>query len=287
MKIPARWKQSKWLRWLKPIKRWFFPPPPAVPIPPMLVPPHLTGIVEPPPRIHRMAPSERARFLQSVSLNDLVDQIASPDINLRVKQVLNHLSHSPCDIPVSAEHQKLDGKYWDSRHALTWYVWRFRPATYLEIAPRNQFSAAMVALNSQETSLISFHVPPKGDPINNFDTDVILQELTRCGHCGPITFFASKGSDEPLLYLSRRPWRSAAGPVARGDFDVMFVNDGADDKSLYRNLKKLLQHCAPGGMVLVKTRPGNASWARLQQRILNFRYLTLAEANLGLAFRIC
>src|SRR6266436_643045 len=38
MRIPNRLKQSKWLKWLKPVKRWLIPPPPPPPPPSPVVP---------------------------------------------------------------------------------------------------------------------------------------------------------------------------------------------------------------------------------------------------------
>src|SRR5207249_575640 len=40
MSMFTRWKQSKWVSWLRPVKRWFVPPPPPPPLPPpILLPP--------------------------------------------------------------------------------------------------------------------------------------------------------------------------------------------------------------------------------------------------------
>ena len=291
--LPTRWKQSVWLRWLKPIKRWLFPPPPPVPIPPILVPSHWTGAVEPPPSAHRPTVCQRARFFGGVTSNDLEDQVGSPDIKLRVRQVLNHLRQRPRDISSQAGQGQSEAGKWDWRHVLTWYAWRFRPAICVEIGLETQVSTAMVALNSPETSLISFVPEPNGDPSRyDFIPDAVFQELIRCGHYGPITFFTGRVQERPLLHLSRRPWRSAAGQVGRGDIDILVVNGWEDAKEFYRVLKRLLPHCALGGMALVKT-PSRQStdsfshvWPRLQKKFPSFRYLTVPDGKAGLAFRV-
>src|SRR5712692_8101555 len=204
MPIPARWKQSKWLKWLKPVKRWWYPPP--LP-PPVLAPSVLTGIVPPLPPDAAWLPAERASLFQRITSQDLSDQIGAADIALRVVQIFKYLSYEVPDFPGQLPRLRRDPlaleRCWDCWHALAWYAWRFRPRTFLELGGGIGQTAAMVALNSPRTALVCFDMARERKVgLEYYFPTFMMHELGRCGFGGPITFVSGNSHRTVPYYFS-------------------------------------------------------------------------------------
>ncbi len=319
MRVPPRWKQSRWLRWLKPVKRWLISPPP--PPPPVLAPSLLTGIVPPPPPVSPLSASERASLFQTITRRDLSDQISAPDIALRVVQIFNSLSREIPEFPGGQPRLNRDPsapeKSWDSWHALTWYALRFRPRTFLELGGGIGQTTAMVGLNSPRTTLVCFDTTRDVKVrLDYFFPTEVRRELARCGFHEPITFVAGNSHRTVPYYFSGASLRSRRrGQLRTREFDLLFVNGVRQSSGIYRDLKNAFAHCALGGLVVLqlpepvcetaKGRIGDAAttgcslpvspclrsavsgmWERIQRHFRGFRYFVARDFEVGLAFRI-
>ncbi len=301
MQFPARWKQSRWLKWLKPVKRWWYPPP--LP-PPVLAPSVLTGIVPPLPSVPAWLPAERASLFQSITSRDLSNQIGAADVALRIVQIFKYLSYEVPDFPGQLPRLRRDPlaleRAWDCWHAVVWYAWRFRPGTFLELGGGIGQTAAMVALNSPRTALVCFDMARERKVgLEYYFPTFMMHELGRCGFGGPITFVSGNSHRTVPYYFSGTSLRSRRRDQLRAcEFDLVFVNGTRQRSGIYRDLKNVFAYCALGGMVVLKLTDRQADqnsspprllglWDRLQRRFGGFRFFTARESEVGLAFRVC
>src|SRR5437899_836602 len=98
--VAIRWRQSRWVRWLRPVKRSILRVLFRRIQSPALFPPVWPGVVLPPPVLADFSRDERSKLFQEITLADLNDQIGAPDICMRVSQILNSLSYeSPEQAP--------------------------------------------------------------------------------------------------------------------------------------------------------------------------------------------
>jgi hypothetical protein len=295
MHIPAKLKQSRWLRPVKRLKkRWFAPSPP---LPPLLDPPRLAGVIHSLPAGPVMTPHERLDLLVSLSSEDISDQIGAPDVGLRVSQVFQHMSRDsslPDDKHILPDAFAAD-RSWTHWHALIWYTWRFRPRSYLEISADLGRSTAMVSLNSHETMVMTAELgrdQPLGWP--HFQPARVAGELSRCGSRQPLRLL--RGDSRRSL---PRYWKGVRVDVIQ-EFDVIFVDGSRGLHGIYQDLKNAFAHCALGGMIIFRGmdrkdvrwpgqyHPGlHGLWDRLRFRYPGFRYLTAPFGReVGLAFRM-
>ena len=285
MRISNRWKQSKCLKWLRPVKRWFVPSSP--PPPPILLPPSLAGHVEALPPMGRIPLSHRAALFETIGSRDLIDQMTRADIRLRARQIQQHLRCFPGESNGSAcNGQAADGS-WDSHDALTWYAWRFRPSVYVEIGTEIGHSAALVGLNSPETALVCFELGRDYERIPcRFFPAIVWQNLSGGGHSGPVTFFPGNSHEKLLSFSSRRSWRCLPSKLRTGDIELIYVNGRSGAGGIDRDAKEAFTACALGGLVVISVPHLADFWGRLQNHFYGFRYLTSPAGEVGLAFRL-
>ncbi len=243
-------------------------------------------------------------LLPSFPLPDLSDEIGGPDIALRVGQVLKFFCQesgqtgkptTPLPDACSVE------KSWTHWHALTWFARRFRPRSYLEISTDLGISTAMVALNSPETTLVTFELGREQNlGLPPFHPARVAQALFRCGFRQPLTAVWGDSRWSVPRYFSRSKIRSLrSGPTLIKDFDLIFVDGSRGLNGIYRDLKNVFQRCARGGLVVFRgldqhepRLPGqycpclHGFWERLALRFPGFRFWKAPSGiEVGLALR--
>jgi hypothetical protein len=243
-------------------------------------------------------------LFQTITGQDLSSQIGAADTALRVVQIFKYLSYEAPDFPGQLPRLNRDPlaleRCWDCWHALTWYAWRFRPRTYLELGGGIGQTAAMVGLNSPQTALVCFDMGRDQEAgLDHYFPTIVGRELGRCGFRGPITFVAGNSHRTVRYYFSGTSIRSRRrGQLRTREFDLVFVNGARQQTGIYRDLKNVFAHCALGGMVVLKLPDALPNqnppaprllglWQRIQLRFGEFRYFTARESEVGLAFRVC
>jgi hypothetical protein len=243
-------------------------------------------------------------LFQRITSQDLSNQIGAADIAMRVTQVFKYLSYEVPDFPGQLPRLSRDPlaleRSWDCWHALTWYAWRFRPATFLELGGGIGQTAAMVALNCPRTALVCFDMTRDRKPgLDYYFPTSMMRELTRCRFGGPVTFVSGNSHRTVPYYFCGKSLRSRRrGQLRASEFDLVLVNGTRQRNGIYRDLKNVFGHCALGGMVVLKLPDRVANhdpttprllglWDRIRRRFPRFRYFTAHESQVGLAFRVC
>jgi hypothetical protein len=242
-------------------------------------------------------------LFQTITCQDLSNQIGASDIALRVLQIFKYLSQERPEFPGGLPRPSRDPfaleRCWDCWHALTWYAWRFRPRTFLELGGGIGQTAAMVGLNSPQTALVCFDMA-RDQPVTltHYFPTLVRRELGRCGFHGPITFVSGSSHRTVPYYFSGTSLRSRRrGQLRTREFDLLFVNGARQQSGIYRDLRNVFAHCALGGMVVLKLPDPLANpsplgprlwglWDRIRRRFAGFRFFTARESEVGLAFRI-
>jgi hypothetical protein len=234
----------------------------------------------------------------------LFSQIGAADIALRVMQIFDYLTRERPEFSGGEPRLSRDPfspeRGWDCWHALTWYAWRFRPGTFLELGGGFGQTVAMVGLNSPQTALVCFDIGRDQETgLARYFPAIVARELGRCGFSGPVTFVPGNSHRTVPYYFSETCLRSRRrGQLRSREFDLLFVNGARQQDGIYRDLKNVFAHCALGGMVVVKladplpdqTRFGPrllGLWDRIRRRFGGFRYFTALECEVGLALRVC
>jgi len=237
--------------------------------------------------MERIPLRHRAILFETVGSRDLFDQMTRPDIRLRARQIQQRLRCFPGETNGAACKGQCAVPYWDSHDALTWYAWRFRPSVYVEIGTEIGYSTALVGLNSPETALVCFELGRDYARIPcRFFPAIVRQELSRCGHTGPVTFFAGNSHEKVRSFLWRRAWQYPRGQLRTGDIDLIYVNGGSGTSGIDRDVKESFDACALGGLVVVQSPHLTDFWARLQNGFSHFRYFASPAGDVGLGFRV-
>ena len=295
--IAKGWKQSKWVSWLRPVKRLLFPSVHSL----TLFPPVWPGVVLPPPTIADLSGAERAKLFQEITLADLNDQLGAPDVGARVSQILKSLSYETANqAPGPFRNPFVATPYWDHCYALTWFAGRFRPANYLEIGGGIGQSIAMVALNSPRTALVCLERPSR-DPQARYSPKIIRRELSRCGATAPVTLVSGHAQRTISGGLAEGAQHQFPGRPRTEAFDLIFVDGARSPQTMSHDLKKAFRQCSLGGLVVsCAAEPKSMRfagqycprlhglWEHFQFRFPGFRFVKGSEGcEVGLAFRIC
>jgi hypothetical protein len=235
----------------------------------------------------RILLSHRAALFETIGIQDLVDQMTRADIRLRVRQIQQHLRCFPGQTNGSARNGQAADRSWDSYDALTWYAWRFRPSVYVEIGTEIGHSTAMVGLTSPETALVCFELGRDYERIPcRFFPVIVWQDLSRCGHTGPIAFLSGNSHEMLPSFLRRRAGRFPPGHVQTGDIDLIYVNGRSGTTGIDQDVKNSFTACALGGLLVVSAPHLADFWPRLQNQFPGFRCFTSSGGDEGLAFRV-
>jgi hypothetical protein len=241
--------------------------------------------------------------LASLTAADLSDQIGAPNIGIRVDQVLQHIrwDSSHFEIMRALPVAFAASRSWTHWHALTWFTWRFRPRSYLEISSDLGISTAMVAMNSPETILVTFELGRErnlGWP--QFQPTRVAQALTRCGCRQPLTAVWGDSRWSVPRYFSRSDIGSSRlSQTPQKEFDLIFVDGSLGIHGIYQDLKNVFGRCAVGGMVIFRGMDRNEPhlpgqycprlhglWERLALRFPGYRYWKAPSGiEVGLALR--
>ena len=239
-----------------------------------------------------MSPRERLRLLESLTPSDLFDEIASPEIGLRIAEMLQAFTEEP---PVDSQES------WSHLNVLTWYASRFHPSAYLEVGSDFGLSMRMVARSSPKTQLVS--CPSGGREISQAHIRLapLMKALNHSGWNYPIMLVRGDNLARRTRYFTDWALRAQGrGQSEIKEFDLIFVDGSRRERGVYRDLKSALARCALGGMVVFRgtdrldsALPGqyrprlSGYWERLPLRFPGFRYLKAPQGKeIGMAYRV-
>lgn len=249
-----------------------------------------------------MSRKQPLRLLESLTPSDLLDEIGSPEIGLRVAETLRVFTE---ESKVDSQKQDADflaGKEsWSHLHVLTWYAGFFHPAAYLEIGSDFGLTMRMVARSSPETQLVSCTSDGREITQAHFRLGPFMKELKRMGSNRPVMLVRGDNLARQPRYFTDWALRAQGrGQPHIKEFDLIFVDGSRGQRGIYRDLKNAFGRCALGGMVVFLGMDGpdaalpgqycprlSGYWERLPLRFPGFRYIKAPQGReIGIAYRV-
>ena len=193
-----------------------------------------------------------------------------------VAELTNHVVRKHAQTVIQS--WRVNSAEWESLCALSWYSLYYYPRAYLEFGIQNAQAAAVVSaacpgveiygIDSWQASNNRCSVPPP---------DYVASMLRRVGYRGYMRFVSGDACT-----AFRRLQDSSVGPLL---LDFALVRGDMFGADVTQQLKNLVPHMAPGGMVVftcASTDSFQRVWSEMQARFAQFTYLRCKTGRTGL-----